>query len=231
MIVVTTDRNAYIQDRSDQTHAEIVLSTSISLSTIRAVDRGEKRLQALWKEHVAHDPDGLPIGRLRELVGSVTLVRVEKLFVADITMEIARACGYKTSDDLREKWTDRHPRSDLAAVVWFALGDWRDRDVFLNWTGRAGGDYTRNSRRSMDPDAPALSREQIEALSEVNRQKDDGRRAQASADLASESPSERLNRLSKATERLGIAARREIRQELRIIEQRLQRAERRKPPP
>lgn len=229
MIVVTTERNSQIQARSDQTHAEITLPTSISPSTIKAVDRGEKKLQTLWKEHVAHDPDGLPIGRPRELVGTVTLIRVEVLYVADLTLEIASACGYKTSQDLREKWTDRHPRSPRAAIVWFALGDWRDRDVFMNWTGRAGGDYTANARRAMDSDAPVLSREEIDALSKVNRQKDDVRRAQASAALAAETPSERLKRVKRETERLGDEARRAIRQEIRIITQRLERAERRNP--
>lgn len=228
MIVVTVARYAYIRERSDQTHAEVVHPARVSPATIKAVQQGEKRVQTLYREHVSRDPDGLPIGVLKEAAGLVTVVRAETIFVADITMEIARACGYKTALDLKERWAKRHPRSPQGVVIWYALGDWRDRDIFLNWSGRAGGDYTRNARRAMDADAPALSREEIDALSSVNRQKDDGRRARAAAALAAETPSERLKRLSRAVDRLGDEARRAIRQERRIIEQRLGRAEKRK---
>jgi uncharacterized protein YicC (UPF0701 family) len=91
------------------------------------------------------------------------------------------------------------------------------------------GDFTRNSNRALDRDAPTLTREEVEALGHVAHQKDDGRRAETSRALALETPSERLARLTRAVERMGAEARTAIRPHLRVIEQRIQRAERRVP--
>lgn len=228
MLVVTVARNGQIQQHSSQRHAEAALPTTLSGATVRAVGRGEKRLQYLWKEHVIHDADGRAVGKRRDRVGLITIVEVEVADVLDFGLTVARGCGHKTVQDFRDEWQVRHPRSDRAIVIWFALGDWRDRDLFMNWSGRGGGDFTRNARRAMDPDAPVLTREQIETLSSANRQKDDGRRANASAILAAETPSQRLRRLDLVVARYGADARHAIRQELRIIEQRVKRAEKRK---
>lgn len=237
MIVVSVARNSQIQQRSDQTHAEALLPTAVSGSTIRSVESGEKRVHSLWKEHSTTDEDGRKVGKRRERVGIVTLLRAEYAEVPNLDLgmydaaywlDVARGCGHKTVSEWSAEWDARHPRSPRAVIVWFALGDWRDQDLFMNWSGRAGGDFIRNSRRAMDPDAPVLTREQIEALSSVNRQKDEGRRAQTSAALATETPSQRLKRLDAATARIGDEARRAIRQELRIIEQRVRRGEGRK---
>lgn len=228
MIVVSVQRNGQLHDRSGQSHAEIVLPTSIATGTVRAVARGERRLQTLWKESVVTNDDGEVIGHRRDEAGTVTLLRVDFSDVIALTYEVARGCGHKTVTDLQEVWFERHPRSPRVAVVWFALGDWRDRNIYLNWTGRGGGDYTKNASRAMDRDAPALTDEEMAQLSSVNRQKDEGRRARVAAALAAETPSQRVQRLNQATARLGAAARREIRQELRIIEQRVTRLEKRK---
>jgi hypothetical protein len=225
MLVVDNARNAQLQSRSRQSHAEVILPTALSEATLRAVGRQEKRLQTLFKEFTTHDEDGNSIGKRRDRVCVVTLLEVEHADVVDLGIDVARGCGYKTVQGLREDWGIRHPRSPRAVVVWFALGDWRDKDVFMNWSGAAGGDYVGSSRRSLDPDAPVLTREQIDALSAVNRQKDDARRAQASAAMATETLAQRYLRLQRATERMGMEARSAIRQHRRVIEQRVKRAE------
>lgn len=227
-LVISLDRNRYLQQHQAQTHAEVVLPRAVPVVG---------RLRYLWKEFVQHDADGLAIGKGREHAALITILSVAGPFdVPDLGMDVAKGCGFKTVQGFQADWQERHPRSPLAVVVWFALGDWRDRDVFLNWTGAAGGDFTMNSRRAMDPDAPVLTHEQIEALSSVNRQKDDARRATDSRAMATESASQRLIRIDRFIERLRAtvgeeAARQaesEIRPHRRVIEQRTTRAEKRK---
>ena len=211
------------------------------------------RLVALRREYIAHDADGAVTGTIREAVTvkvgednitqHLTILDVETVAVFGdmpleddvvLTLQMARACGVRTVDGLRDTWTHRHPRSPRAQMVWFALGDVRDQPLFLQYSGLAGGDYTRNRHRALD-EAEALTREQMAALVSVNLQRDLGRRAKASAALANETPSQRLTRINATIERLrqqlgdGIAhmAEKEIRQELRIVQQRLDRAERR----
>lgn len=132
-LIVSLDRNRYLQQHQAQTHAEVVLPTD-------APQVG--RLRYLWKEFQEHDADGTPIGKRREQAGQVTILRVEGPFdIPELGLDVARGCGYKTAVSLQEAWQARHPRSPRVAVVWFALGDWRDRDLFLNYSGTAGGDY------------------------------------------------------------------------------------------
>lgn len=141
MIVVTVARNGQLQQRASQSHAEAVLPNAISIATIRAVERGEKKLQTLFREHAIHDEDGKRVGKHREAAGRITLLSADFSDVVDIGADVAAACGHKTVQAFRDEWYGRHPRSERALVVWFALGDWRDRDLFMNWSGRAGGDF------------------------------------------------------------------------------------------
>lgn len=217
MIAVTVERNRYLQQHKGKTHAELL--------ALRDAPR-ERTLQRLWKVVLVHDGDNRVTETRREPAGSVTILAVESpVFFDAIDLPTANACGYRTTADLREAWRAAHPRTDLAAVAWFVLGDWRDRDIFLNWSGRGGGDYTRNPRRAIDPDAPALTAEQMDDLAHGNRQKDEARRAAASAALAGESPSARLARLQRVVDRLGDDAAWAVRKHIEIIEQRVKRAE------
>ena len=234
MLVVSRERNSYLQEHRDQTHAVAVPPSSLSPGFVKAVARGEKRLQTLYKEFVAHDENGVALGRTTERSCVVTVLSIQTEDVLLIPLETAQACGFKTVMGFRGAWMARHPRTPVASVVYLAIGDWRDQSVYLGPSGRA--DYVSTPYGSIDPDAPALTREQMDALSSENRQKDDARRATQSRALASESPSQRLLRIDRYIDHLratvGEEAARQaesaIRQHRRVIEQRVARAEKRK---
>lgn len=129
------------------------------------------RLRNLRRRYVRHDEDGNAIGEAtatvtdtnadgeRRPVVLTILSIVEQDLAEPIHLDIARACGYRSAAELREEFSARYPRTTRVKLVRFLVGDTRDRDRYLNWTGRAGGDYTLNPRRAMD-DAPALTEEQ-----------------------------------------------------------------------
>lgn len=101
------------------------------------------------------DPDGNPI---RTLVTPTTIV----LTVLDahptvlpcVTFADARACGYKTTDELRQAWQNQHPRTVNVQIVTFAFGDTRDRPIYLAYTRHfkpgVQGDYTHSPSRASD---------------------------------------------------------------------------------
>lgn len=232
MIVVSRERNSYLQERPGQTHAAAVPPSWLSPGLVKAVGRGEKRLQTLYKEFVAHDEDGASIGRERVPACQITLLSVETQDITEFGLDTARDCGYTTVQGFRTAWLDRHPRSPLATVVWFAIGDWRDRDLFLAWSGRRAGandkGYTLSAGMAMDRDAPVPD-EIVAVYASHNRQKDEAQRAKLSAALATETPAQRWARVEAYIEhlrtRVGEGAAREmesvIRPHRRIIEQRI----------
>ncbi len=227
MLVVSVERNRFLQARRDQTHAELLLPSQIPR---------EGSLQRLWKEYLTHDEDQQVVGRQREKAGEITIVRTEgPVPYSEVTYHTALSCGFKTTQALQENWVVIHPRSQELGIVWFVLGDWRDRDLFMSWTGRGGSDFTSNPSRSLDPDAP-VPEEIAENYAYQGRQRDEARRAAASLAMATETPSERLKRLQRYIEHLRVTVGEEaarqassaIRQHIRVVEQRVKRAEGRK---
>jgi hypothetical protein len=204
------------------------------------------RLYAFRREYITHDEEGNETGKARSAVTvrvgeenvpqRLTVLDAEIVYVFEdeqlgdlphprLSLQMAQICGYKTVQTLRESWLAKHPRSPLAKLIYVALGDVRDRPIFLNWTGGAGGDYTRSRHRAMD-DAEALTREQMRALAGWNKSKDEARRAKAAARLREdETLAQRVRRLESARERLGEEAAKAIRQHLRVVTQRVDRAE------
>lgn len=227
MLVVTVERNRHLQAHTDRTHAEIVLPSQVPR---------EGSLQRLWKEHVVHDEDQKVIGKAREPAGKVTILRtLSPVLYVEVDLSTAVTCGFKTTQGLQESWVVLHPRAQFVGVVWFVLGDWRDQSRYLNFTGSGGGDYTSNRSRAMDPDAPVPD-DVAEDFVSQNRQKDEARRAAAAIVIASETYSERLRRLNRYIEQLRVTVGEEaarqayssIRQHIRVVEQRVTRAEKRK---
>ena len=229
MLIVNVERNRYLKSHPNQTHAELV-------SPSQALREGS--LQKLWKEYASHSSGETEADVIKkEEAGNLTVVRVEgPVPIEDLTLDIAYSCGFKTTDGLREAWLLRHPRSYSVKIVWFVLGDWRDRDKYLAWSGRrAGADehgYTMSSRKAMDRDAPVPD-EIVEGYAADNLQKDTARRAQTSSALASASAEERLRRLweyllhvrTTKGEEAFRAVYGSIRQHVRVMEQRARRSE------
>ncbi len=237
-----------------------VVRTGASVPADSQLHRGGV-LRPLRREFVVHDQYGDAVEIRRDKVRDVgsdgetkdaviTVLAVERnVPVDELDLAVARSCGFRTAAGLREAWYARHPRSPLCHVVTFAVGDVRDRPRFLTSTrsmrwgpGKKGGsplgDYCGTQRQASD-DAEALSDAEMGALVGWNRQKDEAARARASAALAAESPSQRLLRIERYIEDLAATAGEEaarlaratVRQELRIVRQRLDQAERRKPLP
>ncbi len=238
MLVVSRERNAFLQEHRDQTHAVAVSPSSLSPAFVKAVARGEMRLANLYREFVRHDEDGQPIGRTRDFSSVVTVLSLQTQDFDAFPLNVAQACGFKTVVGFRGAWVARHPRTPQATVVWLALGDWLDRDRFLAPIGTAGSDehgYTRSPSNALDQDAPVPDEVAV-VYAGQNRQKDDAARAQKSRAMASETPSQRLLRIDRYIEHLRLtvgedAARQAesaIRQHRRVIEQRVARAEKRK---
>src|SRR5690349_12745828 len=104
MIVVSRERNNYLQERPDQTHAAPVPPLALSPTLVRAVKAGEKRLQTLHKEFIEHDEDGVAIGRRTEPAGRVTILDIVMADVAAFDLAMAHSCGFKTIEAFRGAW-------------------------------------------------------------------------------------------------------------------------------
>ncbi len=211
----TPDRIAHLRKHSQEIHALLLPSSARpKAGTIR-------RYQKEWARR---DEDGKIIDVVRELAGILTIIRVERveLYESGPSLQLARECGFRTSSALKAAWLATHPRSPLAQAVWFALGDWRDQDRFLQRQIWRGGDYTTNRGAAID-DLPVLSAEQLADIAAVNRQRDIRRDADTQQRLAAETLAERARRLERGGEEVAHLTRRE----LAVIGQRLGAAERR----
>lgn len=144
------------------------------------------RLRALRRRFVRHDEDGNPVGEGVETVADVsadgdrrpvklTILSVDEKHIDDLTQPDARACGYTTRQGLIDAWRAQHPRSEMVKLVRFALGDVRDIDRYIGWTGRAGGDYTMNRHRAAD-ELRALDEQQLAEVTAIARRRDQERR-------------------------------------------------------
>lgn len=188
---------------------------------------------------VTHNEEGAPTGVREEIVNDVvgvtrelrparlTVLALDRVEVhaelattgyRQLDIKVAIACGFKTAKLLRDDWDTRHPRSELAQLVWFALGDVRDKDRFLNRYVHRGGDYTGDRSAAVD-ELPALTAEQLAALAVGNQQRFVRAQADTASRYAEETLADRVARLETATGYL----RREIKQELRIITERANR--------
>ena len=164
------------------------------------------------------DGDGNQTGRFRvepmpRIVVTVTAVEdvdviatPETVFAPyrHLTPSDARSCGEQSVADLRSWWRERHPRNDFAQLVRFSFGDVRDRDIFLNPSNAAGGDYTRNPKRSLDPDAPCLTPPEYDGLGVAARQREAGRARDAERLLRQRSLRDRAEWISLAAEEVKL---------------------------
>jgi hypothetical protein len=96
-------------------------------------------------------------GEQRPMV--VTIESAEVVRLSDLGLSQAKACGHRTTSDLRAEFRGRHPRAGEAQLVRFTLGDSRDMPQYLTWTrmmipGRIG-DYTLSPTLGMEEAAPA----------------------------------------------------------------------------
>ncbi len=229
-LTFSQDRLRFIRQRPRQIHAALVIGSE---------NYEPGRIYTPFREFTAHDSDGNSLGRQRQPIynteqgdrAKVTVRACEKIDTRagknrpavlgrELTVADAQGCGYRTVLALRDAWKAQHRTHD-AHLVWFIWGDQRDIDTFMQRTGLAGGDYTRNRSRALDPDAPVLTRDQMDRLVATNRQKDVARSARAAQDLARKPLADRWLTIEERGERLRLSIAREI----RVATARLDRAE------
>lgn len=206
-------------------------------------DGTTRKIRSFYREIVHKDDSGKVVVRDKERVNDprpgeesavpakLTVLLVEQVDVYGrlafppyrvLDFEAAKACGYKTPQLLREAWRSRHPRAEYAKLVWFCLGDWRDKDRFLQRMVSRGGDYTGDRSQAID-ELPSLSEAQLQELAASNHQKYEAGRVERQEALSELTLAQRVARI----EAVGDVLRREIRNELRIIQERAERARRR----
>jgi hypothetical protein len=85
----------------------------------------------------------------------LTVLAVRDVEVDELTLASARACGCRTTAQLRVWWLSEHPRTTRARLVSFALGDLRDAPVLLS---KGWPDYTHDPSRAMRGEPEPVSR-------------------------------------------------------------------------
>jgi hypothetical protein len=175
----------WAQVREGRKYAQLT-PRSAGYRPVVASNMSEAKITSGRRLILTHDEDGKITGRRVETVTdetgrpvplTITSVDLVDVFATEhplagtraLTFDDAKACCVRTIADLRVSWQMRHAQTDTAHLVSFAYGDHRDRDVFLNWTGQVGGDYTRNPSRAIDSDAPVLAPQQLEQLTRDRR--------------------------------------------------------------
>lgn len=182
----------------------------------------------------------------------VTIRHVFELELAELTIDHAKLCGLRTASGLRESFRHAHPRATRAKLVRFDLGDMLERARWL----RAGGPgpticpkckrgladgqavcrcgrkrpyarpedhgYTSRVSSAMLDAGEALSEEDTDRYALLNGQKFIAHNLKMEAEVARRGIVQRLRDVEAAAP-AGL----DVRKELRIIEQRIERAERR----
>lgn len=213
---------------------------SIRQGTVTAalVSRHEKLkpgvVRPLRRRFIRHDENGDPLDTVTETVTDpiphtaervpviLTILDVRDLELPELTLLEAKACGYRTVTGLIGSWRAQHPRVDLIRFARFALGDLRDRHRFLSAIP-FHTDYTSSAHEAAPGEPEALSEQDTAIFAAINGQRYARQRADIANRLAMRGMAQRL----AAIEAAAAAGTIDARPELRIIEQRLARAERR----
>ena len=181
--------------------------------------REKRTLLGVEREYVTETWDG----ETHRLQATIVLVETVDLYEGKgLSAALARGCGYRTIGLLKEAWMRSHPRSPFAKAVYFALGDVRDRNLFLQRDVWRGGDYTTSMSDSVIDDLPALDPAEIRALAAHNRQKDAARAVTRQEMAASETLAERMARIEAG----GEAALHVVKRDVAVIGQRVVQGER-----
>jgi hypothetical protein len=191
------------------------------------------RTTMLRRRFKRHDSDGKELkGWATEVVADVspegdrksvvlTVLSVNELHLDDLTQQDAEACGFRTLPGMKDNWRQHHRGAEMVKIVRFAVGDLRDRDRYLSRPSRSGGDYTSDRHRAID-DVAVLTDEQLKPFVAQARERDKQRRKRAANDTAKQPLEARLGRLDDLKQRQRV----DISREIRVIEERVRRAER-----
>jgi hypothetical protein len=126
----------------------------------------------------------------------LTILAVQDVAIDGLTLADARACGWRTTGQLRAAWRLEHPQSVRARLVSFALGDLRDAPVLLS---RGWPDYTRDPSRAMFAEPEPVDRREQTRLGADARQRYLALQAGWARERAALTMSERLAAIRRGT--------------------------------
>lgn len=138
--------------------------------------------------------DTLPDGERVAVL--LTVLAVEDLALEALTLGHARACGWRTTGELRAAWRSEHPRMELARLVFFALGDLRDAPVLIS---KGWPDYTVDPSRAMRSEPEPVSRGEQRRFAADARQRYLRLQADRARGLAQSSAAARLAAIQRGT--------------------------------
>jgi hypothetical protein len=152
----------------------------------------EARLDVVETVTVVCDttPDG------EQIAVVLTVLAVEDVELDAVTLHNARACGWRTTGELRAAWASQHPRMRSARLVWFALGDLRDAPLLI---GRGWPDYTHDPSRAMFAEPEPVSPGEYRRQATDAQQRYLRLQADRERQLAQSSVSERLAAIQRGT--------------------------------
>jgi len=234
VIIFSNTRYDELRQRRGQVCGTLVLRSA----DIESPRHGKKKVRCYYREfrHLDGDGNRLP-GKLIDKVmagdepAKLTVLLVERVNVLGevgcaqkwpsggrhLEPADAKLCGYRSLDALKDDWKQRHPMSELAKLVYFALGDFRDPDRYIS-RGFADYMYAYDPVHVID-ELPALSKEQLAELATHNHQRHTARQAHSESLLTQIPLHERVAQLEAAGDRI-------IANNLKIIRERIRRAQR-----
>ncbi len=126
----------------------------------------------------------------------LTVLAIRDLEPAELTLANARACGCRTLAELQGAWSSAHPRTALARLIWFGLGDLRDAPLLIaaGWP-----DYTHDPSRAMFAEPEPVSPSEQARYAVDARQRYLRSQADLAERLAASSVSERLGAIQAGT--------------------------------
>lgn len=168
-------------------------------------------------------------GRGKTAVCRITITDVRLEALGEITLKDARKEGFVTTDEFRDYWASLYGRFDPDLMVWvlsFQFGDQTDTPRLLAARpGAPHGDYVSNPHLSLRDEQEAVSAAETERYGKLAHARDHSRRLKAVAEAKKLPLGQRLERLDDLKRRQRF----DISRELRVIEQRVVRAEKHLP--
>lgn len=151
----------------------------------------------------------------------ITIFITETRWIWTLTFADAKVCGYRTTDDLRDAWRAANgPAPDRMTMAWVKIGD--HLDEFRGMRSQMGSisDYTSIPSQAV-PDE-ALKDHEYSALGMHARQATAKRKADTATSISTQPLAVRMRAIEAAGERMKL----DIKGELYVITQRVERAER-----
>ena len=154
MAIVFTAAQVRAVNQGKQTAMLVPQSERVKAGSVRLLRRRLDTCPTCGAKRTEIVSDTTPGGE--RIAVQFTVLAVKDLTIDALTFQNARACGHRTTDQLRTEWRSKHPRTSDARLISFLLGDVRDLPTFLART--PAPDYTHDPSRAMFAEPEPVSR-------------------------------------------------------------------------